>query len=69
MQPSLYFPFIHTYGLMLAIGFYAGWYIAARLGQPGDKLIIFAFCLLDDEAARMHRPTFVHVDDRNRIRR
>ncbi|MBL7223141.1 MAG: prolipoprotein diacylglyceryl transferase [Candidatus Brocadiae bacterium] len=30
MQPTLFFPFIHTYGLMLAIGFYAGWYIAAR---------------------------------------
>ncbi len=30
MQPTLFFPFIHSYGLMLAIGFYAGWYVAAR---------------------------------------
>jgi aspartate 1-decarboxylase len=39
---------------------------AARLGQPGDKLIIFAFCVLSDEAARAHKPTFVYVDEQNR---
>ena len=40
---------------------------AARLGQPGDKLIIFAFCVLDDAEARAHKPTFVFVDEHNRI--
>jgi aspartate 1-decarboxylase len=40
---------------------------AARLGQPGDALIIFAFCVLDDAHARTHQPTMVHVDERNRI--
>jgi phosphatidylglycerol:prolipoprotein diacylglycerol transferase len=29
MQPYLLFTWIHTYGLMLAIGFYAGWWLAA----------------------------------------
>jgi len=40
---------------------------AARLGEPGDQIIIFAYCLLSDEAARAHQPLVVHVDDRNRI--
>jgi phosphatidylglycerol:prolipoprotein diacylglycerol transferase len=30
MHPTLFFPFIHSYGLMLAVGFYAGWWLAAR---------------------------------------
>jgi len=30
MQPTLLFPFIHTYGLMLAIGFYSAWVLALR---------------------------------------
>lgn len=30
MYPSFLVAFIHTYGLMLAIGFYAGWFLAAR---------------------------------------
>jgi len=30
MQPILLFSWIHTYGLMLAIGFYTGWWLAAR---------------------------------------
>jgi len=40
---------------------------AARLGEPGDKIIVFAFCLLDDAEARTHKPTFVYVDDQNRV--
>ena len=40
---------------------------AARLGQPGDKIIIFAYCTLDENEARTHVPTVVHVDDQNRI--
>jgi len=30
MQPNLFFPWLHTYGLMMAIGVYAGWWLAAR---------------------------------------
>ena len=30
MKPTLFFPFIHSYGLMLAVGFYAAWWLAAR---------------------------------------
>ncbi|HUT31917.1 MAG TPA: prolipoprotein diacylglyceryl transferase [Planctomycetota bacterium] len=30
MHPTLFFSFIHSYGLMLAVGFYAGWWLAAR---------------------------------------
>jgi phosphatidylglycerol:prolipoprotein diacylglycerol transferase len=29
MQPTLIFSFIHSYGLMLAVGFYAAWWLAA----------------------------------------
>ena len=42
---------------------------AARLGQVGDQLIIFAYCILDDQAARSHNPAIVHVDADNRIMR
>ena len=40
---------------------------AARLGEPGDQIIIFAYCLLGDEQARAHQPIVVHVDDHNRV--
>ena len=30
MHPNLFFPFIHSYGVMLAVGFYAGWWLASR---------------------------------------
>jgi phosphatidylglycerol:prolipoprotein diacylglycerol transferase len=30
MHPTLIFPWIHCYGLMLAIGFYSAWWLAAR---------------------------------------
>jgi len=39
---------------------------AARLGQKGDKIIIFAYCTLTEEEARSHVPIVVSVDDRNR---
>jgi len=41
---------------------------AARLGSPGDQLIIFSFCILDDGEARTHKPIVVLVDAQNRIR-
>jgi aspartate 1-decarboxylase len=41
---------------------------AARLGLPGDEVIILAYTTLDEEEARRHRPTVVHVDKQNRLR-
>lgn len=39
---------------------------AARMGIPGDQLIIISYCLLDDAAIRGHRPVVIHVDGQNR---
>ncbi len=39
---------------------------AARLGQPGDLVIIATYCWLDDEAAKKYEPTVVAVDSNNR---
>lgn len=40
---------------------------AARLAQPGDKIIIISYCWLEAEEARDHNPTVVIVDDENRV--
>ncbi|HWR54769.1 MAG TPA: aspartate 1-decarboxylase [Bryobacteraceae bacterium] len=40
---------------------------AARLGQPGDKVIIATFCWLEDKAAGEYAPEIIAVDDVNRI--
>lgn len=40
---------------------------AARLVQPGDKVIIMCYCALSPEEAAEHRPHVVFVDDGNRI--
>jgi aspartate 1-decarboxylase len=40
---------------------------AARLGQPGDKVIIATFCWLDDKAGSGYAPAVVAVDGSNRI--
>jgi len=40
---------------------------AARLGQPGDKVIILCYTHLEDEEIASHTPIVVHVDDDNRI--
>ncbi|GMV98712.1 MAG: aspartate 1-decarboxylase [Phycisphaerae bacterium] len=39
---------------------------AARLGAPGDLIIILTYCDLDDADARRHRPKVIHVDEKNR---
>ena len=37
MKPTLLVSWIHSYGLMLAVGFYAGWWLAARRAtQQGE---------------------------------
>jgi aspartate 1-decarboxylase len=40
---------------------------AARLGAPGDIVIIIAYCEVSDEDARTLKPIVVHVDAKNRI--
>lgn len=40
---------------------------AARLGAVGDEVIVISYASMDDEAARAHKPTVVHVDKQNRM--
>ena len=40
---------------------------AARLGHPGDLIIAITYAWMDDQAAKTHVPTVVHVDPTNRI--
>jgi len=42
---------------------------AARLGEPGDKLIIISYCLLDDNESKVYKPKIINVDDKNRIKK
>lgn len=40
---------------------------AARLVQPGDVVIIMAYCMIDAEEAKTFKPTVVILDEKNRI--
>ena len=40
---------------------------AARKVQKGDKVIIVAYAMLDDEEVKTHKPTIIIVDDNNKI--
>jgi len=40
---------------------------AARLGDVGDKVVILAYCAIDEEDARRFKPKVVHVDEKNRL--
>jgi aspartate 1-decarboxylase len=40
---------------------------AARLVQPGDKVIIITYCWLEAEQAKAYKPTVIFVDDSNAI--
>ncbi len=40
---------------------------AARLVQPGDKVIIITYAIVDDREAKEFKPTVVFLDDHNRI--
>ena len=40
---------------------------AARLVQPGDKIIVSAYATMDDTEARTFEPQVVFVDEANRI--
>jgi len=39
----------------------------ARLGQVGDRIIIFAFARVDAEEARSFRPRIIQLDGQNRV--
>lgn len=40
---------------------------AARLGQPGDLVIVLTYAQMEREEARNHQPVVVHVDAKNHI--
>lgn len=40
---------------------------AARLVQPGDNVIIIAYCWIDGKEAASFKPSIVFVDDDNKI--
>ncbi len=40
---------------------------AARLVQPGDKIIIIAYCLIDQEEASEMKPKILVLDEKNKI--
>lgn len=42
---------------------------AARLGAPGDKVIIISYATVEDAEARQWVPRKVHVDERNKMQR
>ncbi len=41
---------------------------AARWAVPGDKIIIIAYCLVDDIQARNWKPKIVVLDEKNKIK-
>lgn len=42
----------------------------ARKGQPGDKIIIFSYCWLEEDEIKGFEPVILKVDEKNRpIRR
>ena len=40
---------------------------AARLGQPGDKVLIVTYAVMNEEEARQFRSKVALVDERNRV--
>jgi aspartate 1-decarboxylase len=40
---------------------------AARLGSPGDIVVVLTYCAVSEEEARKLKPTLVQVDSKNRI--
>ena len=41
---------------------------AARWAAPGDKVIIIAYCLIEDTQARNWKPKIVLLDEKNKIK-
>jgi aspartate 1-decarboxylase len=42
---------------------------AARLAHPGDRVIVISYAGYDERELESYRPTFIFVDDQNRITR
>lgn len=42
---------------------------AARLAQPGDKVIVISYAQYSEAELAEHRPVFIFVDDQNRLHR
>ena len=40
---------------------------AARLAQPGDVVIIMAYCFMDEKEAKDYKPTVVMATDDNKV--
>ncbi|HLG30574.1 MAG TPA: aspartate 1-decarboxylase [Candidatus Brocadiales bacterium] len=40
---------------------------AARWAQPGDKVIIISYCLIEDKDARNWKPKIILVDGNNKL--
>ncbi len=40
---------------------------AARRGYPGDTVVLITYAAMTEEEARAHKPTVVHVDEKNRM--
>jgi aspartate 1-decarboxylase len=40
---------------------------AARLVQPGDEIIVMAYCQMSVEESKRHHPKIVFVDKNNRL--
>lgn len=40
---------------------------AARLGAPGDRVIVLTYCSVSEDEARVLKPKVVKVDDQNRL--
>ncbi len=40
---------------------------AAHKVQPGDRLIIIAYAMMDEQEARSHKPKVVVLDERNEV--
>lgn len=42
---------------------------AARLAQPGDKVIVISYAQYSEAELAEHRPVFIFVDEQNRLHR
>ncbi len=40
---------------------------AARWAQPGDRVIIISYCLVEDKEARNWKPKIILVDENNKL--
>ena len=40
---------------------------AARLGQVGDKVIIIAYALMEEKAAKNFKPQLIYLDEKNKV--